>query len=154
MTKSELFAAFDSQISRTAIRQDFDGCADNEWAVVGKFCRIVPIASGWDVWLCNSRDPTAGLTPRKVTAILVGLADLLAPDHAPHAPGAAATWGAWHVLDGEAWTRRLTRDEILACLSILGIRRRKVVSDAWRAAARERLVALRPVGGAAVSADD
>jgi hypothetical protein len=148
-TKREIFSAFRDQVSRKAITQDWDGYTHEEWAIVGKFARVTPLDSGkWDVWLANSADPVGGLGTGKRNNIVTGMADRLAPDRAPHDLTTAAAWGQWHLLDGEAWSRRFTTDEMLACLSLLGIRRKRVLSEESQAAGARRLAAARTPGAA------
>jgi hypothetical protein len=143
MTKREIFDALRGVVSRKAITQSFDCSNDNEWAVVGHYCRIVPNEQGWDVWLCRPRDLTAGLGTGKRNNIVVGIANLLSPDGAPYDLATAAKLYGWKLLDGEAWTRNLGTEDILACLKLLGIRRKKIMSAEQIAASSERIAAMR-----------
>lgn len=143
MIKSEIFNAFRGIVSRRAITQNFDGCADNEWAVIGHYCRIVPAATGWDVWLCRSRDPSAGLGTGKRNNIVTGIAATLLPEGAPYDLSLAARLYGWSLLDGEAWTRNLSTDDILACLKLLGIRRKKIMTPEQIEASAKRMAAMR-----------
>jgi len=107
MNKTEIFNAFNGQISRTAIRE-----AGGEYWVVGKYCYVAPQDGGWDVWICNTRDLTAGLGQRKVHNLCQAIFGRIksGPQH--------------KIVDGEAWGLVKT-ETVLLNAKILGIRRKR-----------------------------
>ena len=112
-TKEAVFNYFDQQIPIKAIQQ-FDG----QWEVVGKFCRIAIEENGIDLWLCNPRDMTKALSPKKLTYLLQALKTHSTADI--------------RVLTGEADTKGFSKEEILGCLPVLGIPKKKVISEAHK----------------------
>jgi len=159
VTKSELYEAFRGQISRKAITgawpPDENPVEHLEYAIVGKFCRVVDMDSGgWDVWLCNPRDLAAGLGTGKLHNIIRGIEhrcfgiDPGSINFAARTPGGrrAIINGRWNVLDGEAYTQTLGVDDILRSVDLLGISRKREVSDAHRKRFAE-MVRARRAGG-------
>lgn len=150
MTKTELYLAFQEQISPTAITAKWPPNEPEvlplEFAVVGKFCRVVDLNYGsLDVWLCNPRDQAKGLGTGKLRNIIRGIEqrcfgeEAIFDDSAPY----AAINGRWQVLDGEAFCQHLSTEQILQSLDLLGIRRKRKVSEAQKQAGAERLANAR-----------
>lgn len=138
-SKQQIFDAFDGRISKMAIQP-----VDQGFGIFGRWARILPLPGNvWDVFVCNQADMVAGLSPRKVTAVMTGIADRLDPENAPHCPDFAEQTGGWRILDGEACSQYLSPAQILQVLSLLGIRRKKQVSEEQRKAASERFRKLR-----------
>lgn len=119
MTKTEMFNALGGLVSKTAIR-----LVDEEWRVVGKFCYISPTVGGWDVWICNPRNLTAGLTNKKVSYMLKNLREN----------------GKIRELDGEALGVVQGGWLDASNLRVLGVRLKRQVSDENREKARQRFL--------------
>jgi len=112
MNKSELYDYFDQIISKTAIKQRDDG----EWQVVGKWCAVSFDDDGSiDLFICNPKDMVNGLGQRKLNNTISGLKSK---------PTTKFT-----ELDGEAWAKVADKAVILDNLRLLGIRRKKVVTN-------------------------
>ena len=126
-TKKDLYDRFDQRISKKCIKHD--GC---EWGITGKYCRITPMdGKYWDLWLCNPKDIAKGLGTRRLSRIISILS-------AKMLPGKPFT-----ELTGEAYTQVATKDLILGNLSLLGINRKRIVSEQTRQASADRLARLR-----------
>jgi len=111
MNKIQLFDYFDQKISMTAINS-----IDGDWLVTGKFCRIGIDEDGQiDLWICNHKDIAKGLGTKKLRNILSTLKSL--------------TTTAVHELNGEAWMELSDKDVILSSTRLLGIRKKKVISQ-------------------------
>ncbi len=111
MNKQQLFDYFDQKISKTAINN-----IDGDWLVTGKFCRIGIDEDGQvDLWICNHRDITKGLGTRKLRNILSTIKSL--------------TTAKIHELNGEAWVKLSDKSVVLLSLPLLGIRKKKVISQ-------------------------
>ena len=86
-----------------------------DWLVTGKFCRIGIDEDGLiDLWICNHKDITKGLSTRKLRNILSRIKSL--------------TTATIHELTGEAWVKLSDKSVILTSLPLLGIRKKKVIS--------------------------
>jgi hypothetical protein len=69
VNKSQIYAAFDSGIAKTAIVRT-DG-EPGTYLVRGKFAEVEPLDDGtWDVWITDTSSPAATLGTRKVNNIL------------------------------------------------------------------------------------
>jgi len=111
MKKSELVAAFPA-ISSTAIQE-----RDGEYVIVGKFCIITSQGGGrCDVWLCNSKDLAEGLSTRKLNILLKKL----------------RLKEGFTVLDGEAYAHCRGKKLIENNLKLLGIRKRRQITEKSR----------------------
>ena len=111
MNKKQLFDYFDQKISMTAIQN-----VHGDWLVTGKFCRIGIDEDGQiNLWICNHKDIAKGLGTKKLRNILSTLKSL--------------TTAVVHELTGEAWVKLQDKGVILASLSLLGIRKKKVMSQ-------------------------
>ena len=119
MTKDKIYRAFDGKLSRKAIIE-----RDGEWVIQGKWCIAAPEADGiWDLWLCHPQDMAAGLGQRKVRNTLKTLQkSILALK--------TSTGTAFRELTGEAWGKVAGTTLILANTAVLGIRRKRKVSQA------------------------
>ena len=110
ITKRELRELTNHKISDLAIR-----CVDDEWQIVGKFCRCSYLGNNtWDVWICNPDNLTAGLSQRKVRSIARNLR-LNAP---------------FRELTGEGVCDSVTTEALLLNRAVLGIRKRRMTSPA------------------------
>jgi hypothetical protein len=108
MNKQELFAALDGRVSKSGLH-----VIDDEASVVGKFCHVTPMEDApgtFDLWLRSPLNSTDGLGARKLTSIIESLGANL----------------PWHRIDGEAYVS-VGKDVILDNLSVLGIRKQRVV---------------------------
>ena len=123
MNQSQLFDAFKGRISKTAIRK-----VDDEWRIVGKFCFVTKDDDGdvWDIWICSPSNLSAGLGRRKLKHILSGF-------NLPTGEG-------FYEATGEAWGKVRGTGIILQNLDLLGIRKKRQLSDAQRIKLAERLV--------------
>ena len=111
MNKKQLFDYFDQKISMTAI-QDVHG----DWLVTGKFCRVGIDEDGLiDLWICNHKDITKGLGTKKLRNMLSTIKSL--------------TTATIHEITGEAWMKLSDKSVILSSLPLLGIRKKKVISQ-------------------------
>ena len=128
MTKQEIFDAFQGEISKTAIIQK-----DGAWRIVGKWCEIERVGNLWDIFICNPGDMTKGLGQRKVNNII---------DRLKIPP----TNGTFRILNGEAYTQVQDINLILQNLSLLGIRRKRRLSEKTRQALRKQLNCYRKSG--------
>lgn len=121
MTKQQLFHAFRGDISKSAIIEK-----DHVWCIVGKFCEIERVGDLWDLYICNPKNMTKGLSQRKVSIIVSELQN--------HPTKATFT-----VLNGEAYCQIESVDLILKNLDLLGIRKKKKLTSEQRQALRCRL---------------
>lgn len=111
MTKSEIYNFFDRKISKLAIQQ-----IDGEWKVVGKWCRVGFDDDGTiDIRLCNPNDIAKGLGQRKLKIMLKGF------------KSPAKT--TFRELTGEAYTKTQDKQDVLENLRLLGIRKKRRVTD-------------------------
>lgn len=92
---------------------------DTELNIVGKWCRITQDSeSVFDVWICNHADLYSGLGVRKVRNII---SRLNSPAGSP-----------FHELTGEAWGKVRDKEIILQNLPVLGVKKKRRVSDERR----------------------
>lgn len=92
---------------------------DTELNIVGKWCRITQDSElVFDVWICNHADLNSGLGQRKVRNII---SRLNSPAGSP-----------FHELTGEAWGKVRDKEIILENLPVLGIKKKRRVSDEQR----------------------
>jgi len=129
LTKNHLYRAFNRKISKTMLVDEWCGTED-EWAVVGKYCRITQLNEDnletWDVFICDPQNMHFGLSERKLKAMIRGLEDRIGRDPCVT------------MYDGEAGCLMST-DEILKCLDILGIRKAREVSESQKEAFLARI---------------
>ena len=125
--KSELFNYFDQKISQKCITHD-----GSEWGISGKYCRITPIdGTKWDLWLRYPAEISKGLGTRRLNRIISVLSEKM-PSGSPFAK-----------LTGEAYTRVASKDLVLNNLNLLGIRRKRIVSEKQRQALAGHLAKVR-----------
>ena len=124
MTKQEIFDAFGGQLSKVGIVS-----RDGAWMLQGKWALIERIGDEWDIWLCNHKDLYTGLPELKLTWLIKGIfAQLEAPVTR---------------LDGEAYLRVDSTEKILKLASLLGLKRKRKLSEATKKAQIARLAAHR-----------
>ena len=122
MNKSELIQSLPT-ISPTAIQE-----RDGEYVIVGKFCLIASLGGNrWDVWLCNPKDFSKGLSARKLNILLKNLRQE----------------AGFTVLNGEAYAKVQGKDLIENNLDLLGIRKLGKITEERRKALVEQLKKLR-----------
>ena len=110
MTKEEIYNAFNGKISRTAIID-----RGGEYVVQGKYCIAAPEEDSiWDVWVCNPKNISAGLSQKRVNSTLSALQGC---DKRPI-----------RVLTGEGWVKVAGTEKIIANLAPLGIPRKRKIS--------------------------
>ena len=111
MKTADIHRLTGEKIGRTAVQAGSTESSARQihgkWAVITPFVTDEEIL--WDVWILNNRDRTAGLTSRKLTAILDKL----------------QFRGHVHRLDGEAHFTAPSATWIVDRLKTLGIRRRR-----------------------------
>ena len=142
MNKQELFDAFDGKISKTAIQ-----LLNDEYQIVGKFCRITFLDYGngvyaWDVWICNHKDIAKGLGQSKVHNIVSSLTGIPRNQISLDNP---LVNGPHTVLNGEAVVWVGSTEIILKNLSLLGIRKKTQYSKEQLERMRERARAFNKV---------
>ena len=117
----ELRAIFGNDFSKPSFR-----VIDDELRLVGKHGELSLNDDGtFDVWIVEpDREPMNGLR----LSTIIGKAEKHAVD------------GLVHKLDGEAWLTIADKDKAVKCGSLIGIKRKRVVSDKVRQAARERFI--------------
>ena len=109
VTKRELRELTNNKFSDLAIQ-----CVDDEWQIVGKFCRCSYKGNNtWDVWICNPDTLAAGLSQRKLRAITKII----------------PTGSTFRELTGEGVYQSMSIEALLLSRSVLGIRKRRVVSE-------------------------
>lgn len=122
MNKQDLIKAFPA-ISPVAIQE-----RDGEYVIVGKFCIVAPLGGDqWDLWLCNPKDLAQGLTTRKLRILLEKL----------------RLNAAFTVLDGEAYANLQGTALIENNLDLLGIRKKRQLSEEHRQKLRLQMKALK-----------
>jgi len=126
--KREWLEYFRERVSRSAIRQE-----SGEMVIRGKWCEITQVGDRLDVFICNPDDMQAGLGQRKVTNIVRALEK-------------TAQEGVFTVLNGEAYTQGLSVEIVCQHLSLLGIRKKRRVSEKQKAVLSERLARMRRGG--------
>lgn len=130
MTKAELVSLFPNFSPKRALRK-LDAGEEVPYEVVGKWVRVAKVGDGWDVFLCNMRDMTAGMGARRLNRLV---ALVPAGNHVD-------------AVDGEAWWQT---GEVGLCRSwldenrvALGIAKRVETSDAVREARSSALKSVR-----------
>lgn len=131
-SKTALHEALNKKVSKVAITNMWDGYEDN-WFVLGKWCRVTPVDGEWDVWVCNPKDLAVGLSNRKVSNIAKAIFSLI--DRKPEIV----------FFEGEAQLT-LTSEEVIRCLKPLGIRRARALSPEQTEALVQRMAAMRQGG--------
>ncbi len=112
MTKKDLYEGFGGEISKLAIVRK-----NSEWVIQGKNCVIAFIGDNtYDLWICDPDDPQKGLGHTKVRNIVRILLK-------------SAVGTKFRELNGEADTKVQGTDLILQNLNLLGIRKKRYVSD-------------------------
>ena len=126
-SKKEISKHFDNKISPKWIKSD-----GSEYGIVGKYCRITPIdGKYWDLWLCNPADIAKGLGTRRLNRIISILSENMCQER------------PFTELTGEAYTRVATKELILGNLSLLGIKRKRTISEKQRQASANHLAKMR-----------
>ena len=111
MKISELKEITNQAFAHTAYVSDHDG----DSGITGKFAFASYLGDGfWDVWLRNEADLAAGLSNRKVGAIIKGISSL---ENAPTGP--------LQRLEGEAVYARMPTNTFLRAAPLLGILKRR-----------------------------
>jgi len=122
LNKSELIQSF-PMISPTAIQE-----RDGEFVIIGKFCLIASLGGNrWDVWLCNPKNLIKGLSTRKLNVLLENLQQE----------------AGFTVLVGEAYTKVQGTELIENNLDLMGIRKRRQITEERRKALVEQAGKLR-----------
>ena len=117
---------FSYEISSSAFQK-----IDGQLNIIGKWCRLTQdSASVFDVWICNSNDLYLGLGQRKLRNIISSLN--------------SSTGEPFHELTGEAWGKVRDREVILRNLSLLGIKKKRRISEKQRKILTERLKVSKP----------
>jgi hypothetical protein len=112
---------FGNDVSSSAFKS-----IDGELNIVGKWCRIALEDNGvFDVWICNTADLNSGLVQKKVRNIVSRL------NSQARSP--------FHELNGEAWGKVRGKEIILENLSVLGIKKKRRISDEQRKRIAEQL---------------
>ncbi len=125
LNKEGIYCAFGGRISKKAIQ-----LIDDEWRIVGKWCYVTQDDEHvWDIWICNPADIAAGLGQRKVRNMLHALKSCVGEP--------------FHELTGEAWGKVRGTQLILNNLAVLGIRKKRTVSEKQRNAMVLRLAEFR-----------
>ncbi len=109
MTKAEIIALF-PDISPKAIRMGQDGLE-----IRGKWAVVTPMEDYWDVWIMNPLNLSKGLSQRKVRNMRRAIEACVKTD--------------FHELTGEAWFRVYDPVEISKIRHLLGIRKKKRVTE-------------------------
>ena len=111
-TRAELEQVTQKAFSSTAYRS-----VDDEWIVVGRYCRCAYLGSDqWNVWICNPADLVSGLSQRKVRAIAARIADLL------------PLKGGFKELTGEGAYPSMSTADLLRSAPLLGIKKRRTAN--------------------------
>lgn len=111
MNKDELFEFFEGKVSKTCMKRWDDG-----YSIFGKWAIVSPFSGGIDLFICNQRDMRKGLGQRKVNNIVSAIK--------------SAGKVTFTELDGEAHTTLPNKQVVLDNLKLLGIRKKKVVTNA------------------------
>ncbi len=99
---------------------------DGELNIIGKWCRITLEDNGvFDVWICNTKDISAGLGTRAVRNRLLPFQD--------------RTGTKVVELTGEGYARVRRKEIILENLPLLGIKKKRRISDEQRKRIAEQL---------------
>lgn len=99
---------------------------DGELNIIGKYCRITLEDNGvFDVFICNHADIKKGLSTVRVRNVISRL-NIPVGSH-------------FHELTGEAWGKVQGKEIILENLPLLGIRKKRSVSDEQRKQMAEQL---------------
>jgi hypothetical protein len=99
---------------------------DGELTLIGKWCRIALDDDGKiDLWICNTADMLAGLGVRKVGNIVSRI------NYRVGSP--------LRELNGEAWGKVRDKEIILQNLPLLGIKKKRRVSELQRVSLVARL---------------
>jgi len=126
-TRTGLYEYFDQQISKKSIVHD-----GSEWGISGKYCRITPIdGTKWDLWLRYPAEISKGLGTRRLNRIISVLSEKI------------LSGSPFRVLTGEAYSRAASKELILNNLDLLGIRRKRIVSEKQRQALAGHLAKVR-----------
>ena len=108
--KHELLTMLRDEFPKRAVQN-----VDGEWLVVGKFCQVAPLADGqWDVWLCNPKNLTKGLSTQRINKIIFEL-------------GLDASFVTR--LDREAIIRPVSTDLLLTSRVLLGIAKKRQLTE-------------------------
>jgi len=122
--KSEIFELFEEKISRLAIQERGD-----EWVIIGKFVIISMMDGMLDVFICNPSNIREGLGVRKVNNIVSKL-----EKHCVE--------GSLVKLNGETYLNVSDVNVILSDLALLGIRKKRFMSEKVLAETRERMAKI------------
>jgi hypothetical protein len=111
MNQTEIYNACEGKISRTAIID-----RDGEYVIRGKCCIAAPEDNGiWDIWICNEKNLAIGLGQKKVRNTIRTFQSPIKV--------------AFRELTGEAYAKVKGIESILANTGILGIRRKRKISQ-------------------------
>lgn len=130
MTKNDLLKTFPT-ISPSAIK-----IIDDEYEIVGKFCRIVMFDDWYfDLWLCNPANMDKGLSKRKLNSLVSALEVPIKSTFNDKVTKSVS----FNVLEGEAWVNLDLPDLILNNLKLLGIRKKRELTSVQKQSLVERL---------------
>jgi len=130
MTKTDLLKTFPT-VSPSAIE-----LIDDEYEIVGKFCRIIMFDDGRiDLWLCNPSSMAEGLSKRKLNSLVSALEVPVESTFSDK----VTKYISFNVLEGEAWVNLELPGLILNNLKLLGIRKKRKLSIAQKQSLVERL---------------
>ena len=116
MTKNDLLKTFPT-VSPSAIK-----LIDDEYEIVGKFCRIIMFDDGRiDLWLCDPSCMAEGLSKRKLNSLVSALEVPVESTFSDKVTKSIP----FNVLEGEAWVNLDLPDLILNNLKLLGIRKKR-----------------------------
>lgn len=124
LSKQDLYEKLKGRISITAIKP-----RDSFYVVVGKFCIVELLNDVWDIWLCNTKDLTKGLSTKKLNL----LAALF--EQSPYKLN-------FTILNGEAIIRTKDVNFIIDNLKALGLRAKRIMSDERRKRLIEQLAKI------------
>ncbi len=130
MTKNDLLKTFPT-ISPSAIK-----VIDDEYEIVGKFCRIIMFDNGQiDLWLCDPSCMAEGLSKRKLNSLVSALEVPVESTFRDKVTKPIP----FNVLEGEAWINLDLPDLILNNLKLLGIRKKRELTATQKQSLVERL---------------
>ena len=109
---------------------------DDEYEIVGKYCRII-MFDDWqiDLWLCNPANMAKGLSKRKLNSLVSALEVPVESTFSNKVTKSIS----FSVLEGEAWINLDLPDLILNNLKLLGIRKKRELTPIQKQSLVERL---------------
>lgn len=111
MNTEELKQLTKQAFAHSAYVSDWEGIAE----VVGRWCRASYNGDGtWDVWVCNTKDLAAGLSSRRLNALIRAVEAEKSP-----------TRTQLQRLTGEAVYPAMPTDTLLIIAPLLGVKKRR-----------------------------